>query len=140
CFSFSRTSSRRFRSNFTSSMAIPPSNNKAFRHQRDGRPALPPFLTGKTHPRSTSGRDNGRRSGRRFCGFRRFRARLREGFPGGAGRFAPTTVSLPPPSSGYWFSSSPLKYRSEEHTSELQSRENLVCRLLLEKNNTQPSP
>src|SRR5690606_41868563 len=26
-------------------------------------------------------------------------------------------------------------YRSEEHTSELQSRENLVCRLLLEKKN-----
>src|SRR5690606_41584036 len=26
-----------------------------------------------------------------------------------------------------------LKHRSEEHTSELQSRENLVCRLLLEK-------
>src|SRR5690606_40573194 len=25
------------------------------------------------------------------------------------------------------------RYRSEEHTSELQSRENLVCRLLLEK-------
>src|SRR5690606_41088842 len=30
--------------------------------------------------------------------------------------------------------------RSEEHTSELQSRENLVCRLLLEKkNNTSPN-
>src|SRR5690606_40100172 len=29
-----------------------------------------------------------------------------------------------------------LDYRSEEHTSELQSRENLVCRLLLEKKNT----
>src|SRR5690606_40993344 len=30
----------------------------------------------------------------------------------------------------------PLKFRrSEEHTSELQSRENLVCRLLLEKKN-----
>src|SRR5690606_11711623 len=28
-----------------------------------------------------------------------------------------------------------LKLRSEEHTSELQSRENLVCRLLLEKKN-----
>src|SRR5690606_41748178 len=28
--------------------------------------------------------------------------------------------------------------RSEEHTSELQSRENLVCRLLLEKKNKQP--
>src|SRR5436309_9820036 len=27
------------------------------------------------------------------------------------------------------------KCRSEEHTSELQSRENLVCRLLLEKKN-----
>src|SRR5690606_41821840 len=26
-----------------------------------------------------------------------------------------------------------IAYRSEEHTSELQSRENLVCRLLLEK-------
>src|SRR5215475_10711779 len=29
----------------------------------------------------------------------------------------------------------PLLLRSEEHTSELQSRENLVCRLLLEKKN-----
>src|SRR5690606_41939793 len=29
--------------------------------------------------------------------------------------------------------------RSEEHTSELQSRENLVCRLLLEKKNTNKS-
>src|SRR5690606_31129633 len=29
----------------------------------------------------------------------------------------------------------PLENRSEEHTSELQSRENLVCRLLLEKKN-----
>src|SRR5690606_41658496 len=29
--------------------------------------------------------------------------------------------------------------RSEEHTSELQSRENLVCRLLLEKKNTNRS-
>src|SRR5207302_2337516 len=30
--------------------------------------------------------------------------------------------------------------RSEEHTSELQSRENLVCRLLLEKKNTKRHP
>src|SRR5690606_41918361 len=28
-----------------------------------------------------------------------------------------------------------IGFRSEEHTSELQSRENLVCRLLLEKKN-----
>src|SRR5690606_40061328 len=30
----------------------------------------------------------------------------------------------------------PTAFRSEEHTSELQSRENLVCRLLLEKKNS----
>src|SRR5690606_39711272 len=30
---------------------------------------------------------------------------------------------------------SPSSSRSEEHTSELQSRENIVCRLLLEKKN-----
>src|SRR5690606_41825606 len=30
--------------------------------------------------------------------------------------------------------------RSEEHTSELQSRENLVCRLLLEKKKIQTKP
>src|SRR3712207_6861667 len=29
-----------------------------------------------------------------------------------------------------------LRYRSEEHTSELQSRQYLVCRLLLEKKKT----
>src|SRR5690606_40321003 len=29
-----------------------------------------------------------------------------------------------------------MHWRSEEHTSELQSRENLVCRLLLEKKKT----
>src|SRR5690606_23360178 len=32
-----------------------------------------------------------------------------------------------------FFSHSSIVCRSEEHTSELQSRENLVCRLLLEK-------
>src|SRR3712207_8341850 len=31
-----------------------------------------------------------------------------------------------------------LRARSEEHTSELQSRQYLVCRLLLEKKNTNP--
>src|SRR5438270_7404244 len=45
------------------------------------------------------------------------------------------------PSQGAWKTSSPLRRggapgpsaRSEEHTSELQSQSNLVCRLLLEK-------
>src|SRR5690606_40046747 len=36
---------------------------------------------------------------------------------------------------GNTYSYSPVDNRSEEHTSELQSRENLVCRLLLEKKN-----
>src|SRR2546430_11823037 len=34
---------------------------------------------------------------------------------------------------------SPTESRSEEHTSELQSQSNLVCRLLLEKNKQTPS-
>src|SRR2546430_10399084 len=34
----------------------------------------------------------------------------------------------------------PRESRSEEHTSELQSQSNLVCRLLLEKNNACGSP
>src|SRR6266480_7083844 len=36
---------------------------------------------------------------------------------------------------GYLMGLSGLTYRSEEHTSELQSHVNLVCRLLLEKKN-----
>src|SRR5690606_41038153 len=41
---------------------------------------------------------------------------------------APRRARVPRPASR-----SPRETRSEEHTSELQSRENLVCRLLLEK-------
>src|SRR5690606_40479654 len=62
--------------------------------------------------------------------------------PGGLGRLAPGgrrgthTVTWAPSSTtrpgGMWKKSVGLA-RSEEHTSELQSRENLVCRLLLEK-------
>src|SRR6266511_813583 len=44
-----------------------------------------------------------------------------------AGDLALTAPSLLPPAS----------LKSEEHTSELQSRENLVCRLLLEKKKKQ---
>src|SRR5688572_30921362 len=42
-----------------------------------------------------------------------------------AAREAPRRRALPPPA----------RRRSEEHTSELQSQSNLVCRLLLEKKN-----
>src|SRR5256886_11464279 len=34
----------------------------------------------------------------------------------------------------------PANWRSEEHTSELQSQSNLVCRLLLEKKKTTSTP
>src|SRR2546430_13641080 len=40
-----------------------------------------------------------------------------------------------------WFGCATVPDRSEEHTSELQSQSNLVCRLLLEKKNrTIPPP
>src|SRR5436309_4066715 len=45
-------------------------------------------------------------------------------------------VGATPSSPPVW--GSRITFRSEEHTSELQSRENLVCRLLLEKKNTHP--
>src|SRR3712207_8697635 len=41
--------------------------------------------------------------------------------------------------SAYLFNSLFLSLRSEEHTSELQSRQYLVCRLLLEKKKTHTS-
>src|SRR5690606_41682140 len=40
-----------------------------------------------------------------------------------------------PSGNPFTFAAGKVTLRSEEHTSELQSRENLVCRLLLEKKN-----
>src|SRR5260370_19120564 len=42
--------------------------------------------------------------------------------------------------SGETLSGLPSESRSEEHTSELQSHLNLVCRLLLEKKKTETTP
>src|SRR2546427_7126152 len=42
-----------------------------------------------------------------------------------------------PRASAVWYASNCTGMRSEEHTSELQSQSNLVCRLLLEKKKTQ---
>src|SRR5205814_7593463 len=39
---------------------------------------------------------------------------------------------------GLWQRLAPTAYRSEEHTSELQSLRHLVCRLLLEKKKDKP--
>src|SRR5437870_7332969 len=46
-------------------------------------------------------------------------------------------LSVCPPAAAVDVASQVAKLRSEEHTSELQSRGHLVCRLLLEKKNKQ---
>src|SRR5438309_7472936 len=50
----------------------------------------------------------------------------------------PQPVCLTGQISGYW--ASPAVLRSEEHTSELQSQFQLVCRLLLEKKKKPKKP
>src|SRR2546430_13346795 len=47
------------------------------------------------------------------------------------GRYLPPSPCTPLAS--FWLSQTTVTSRSEEHTSELQSQSNLVCRLLLEK-------
>src|SRR5688572_32644937 len=49
----------------------------------------------------------------------------------------PTMASL---ASSIWAAVKPRNLRSEEHTSELQSQSNLVCRLLLEKKKKNQTP
>src|SRR3712207_8883586 len=49
------------------------------------------------------------------------------------GKRAVHEASISPTSSISWRCTWSLRRRSEEHTSELQSRQYLVCRLLLEK-------
>src|SRR5690606_41293067 len=59
--------------------------------------------------------------------------------PDGAGRaiggddFLLSHPRVPPQANSAAMRRRVLSHRSEEHTSELQSRENLVCRLLIEK-------
>src|SRR2546430_11039881 len=50
-----------------------------------------------------------------------------------AGGWIAVRGAFDPPAFVLWFA---LTVRSEEHTSELQSQSNLVCRLLLEKKKT----
>src|SRR2546430_4151242 len=55
--------------------------------------------------------------------------RRRNGYRSVDRKSASSTSTSPPTAASHWFRAS----RSEEHTSELQSQSNLVCRLLLEK-------
>src|SRR5690606_41399099 len=79
------------------------------------RRELHPFPTRRSSDLGAPGK-RGAASGRGVA------ARERRGDPGGARRRR-------------CLAARPAQPRSEEHTSELQSRENLVCRLLLEKKN-----
>src|SRR5690606_39308372 len=65
-------------------------------------------------------------SRQKIGGRRKYRAKSQQKFTA----FNPSIPTTPEPII-------PDMQRSEEHTSELQSRENLVCRLLLEKKNRQ---
>src|SRR5471030_3503743 len=58
---------------------------------------------------------------------------LHDALPISASRTASPSSRTPRPAPPPWF-------RSEEHTSELQSLRHLVCRLLLEKKKTQQKP
>src|SRR5690625_4978275 len=74
-------------------------------------------------------------------------AALQKGFPQSSRAFGPATIADVPLPGGHDFEGAValfeefhsvgylLGLRSEEHTSELQSRGHLVCRLLLEKKN-----
>src|SRR3712207_7588873 len=54
-----------------------------------------------------------------------------------AGLFLGFAIKVPMFPFHTWLPDAHTEARSEEHTSELQSRQYLVCRLLLEKKNTQ---
>src|SRR5438094_6321960 len=59
-----------------------------------------------------------------------------------SGTWQPSPMKPPTWPAGWsndWRCSSRARWRSEEHTSELQSPYDLVCRLLLEKKKTRPS-
>src|SRR2546427_11535972 len=71
-----------------------------------------------------------------------FRSRSRPAAGSTSMSFAPTTQVLPIPraTTAAWLVMPPRAVRSEEHTSELQSQSNLVCRLLLEKKKKKKKP
>src|SRR5690606_14537471 len=101
-------------------------------------PRVSAFLTVSLHDALPISAPSECCSGRRVHFCRRAQVKQTGGaVPHGAALCAPATKSLPPPTpqGRGRRTSRPRPFRgwvrSEEHTSELQSRENLVCRLLL---------
>src|SRR2546422_6270982 len=68
-----------------------------------------------------------------FRSWRRFGAPRRSGTAAAFPATPPPSLTLPQPNLGLVHLDHQPVMRSEEHTSELQSRLHLVCRLLLEK-------
>src|SRR3712207_8070632 len=93
--------------------------------RRPPRSTLFPYTTLFRSPPSSSSRDRG---GRPCVGPPRSG---RDADIGSAGTGRAETLSACRPA--LWVHRSISSWRSEEHTSELQSRQYLVCRLLLEK-------
>src|SRR5207247_11254977 len=77
-----------------------------------------------------------RRSGRLLSRLQRARSPWSEGRAEGRPARTSSPERAPWASSSPWLHSDKPARRSEEHTSELQSRVDLVCRLLLEKKKT----
>src|SRR3712207_7059627 len=65
-----------------------------------------------------------------------FRSLSAAAFSGGSFLYVPRGVDIEVPIQSYRWLDATGSIRSEEHTSELQSRQYLVCRLLLEKKNS----
>src|SRR2546427_2313532 len=65
--------------------------------------------------------------------FRSHRARWGFSVRSGAALQPDRGLRAPPASRAGWCTEPSVRLRSEEHTSELQSQSNIVCRLLLEK-------
>src|SRR5690606_41324268 len=91
---------------------------------------LPSFPTRRSSDLSCSRSARTRGSGPRSSTPCSTPAGGRDGWRGSSWEYVPIFTDIARPIRACWRSWS---RRSEEHTSELQSRENLVCRLLLEK-------
>src|SRR5438552_8653556 len=73
-------------------------------------------------------------AGARSCSIGPTRSRTRRSMPSSRAPKYPLSWTDTPTGAA------PARSRSEEHTSELQSPDHLVCRLLLEKKKKKPSP
>src|SRR3712207_7127102 len=98
--------------------------------RRPPRSTLFPYTT-LFRSRGTRALDRRLREGRQHGGADRRQGKL--GRPRWTSRSSSRSWSLPLPSTTPTASTTRRTQRSEEHTSELQSRQYLVCRLLLEK-------